>query len=91
MTLDEAGYTVGMKTAISVPDDLFKRADRLAKAQKTSRSRLYSEALSEYLARHEPTRVARGWDKLAHLMDESPEDRAWIAMGLENLRKVEWK
>ncbi|MGI0148390.1 MAG: hypothetical protein ACREDF_02500 [Thermoplasmata archaeon] len=80
---------MGMKTAISVPDDLFKRADHLAKTQKQTRSRLYSEAIREYLARHEPVRVARGWENSAEDFD-TPERRAWLRQGLENLRAVEW-
>ena len=48
------GYTFGMKTAVSVPDEVFQRAERLAKRMKVSRSELYSRALREYLARHAP-------------------------------------
>lgn len=38
-----------MKTAISVPDGLFERADRLAHRLGKSRSQVYREALAEYL------------------------------------------
>lgn len=34
-----------MKTAISIPDPLFKQADRLAKRLRVSRSELYSKAV----------------------------------------------
>jgi antitoxin MazE6 len=40
-----------MKTAISIPDSLFNAAERAAKQQKVSRSRLYSRAVQEYLER----------------------------------------
>lgn len=43
-----------MKTAVSVPDDVFERADRLALREGRSRSDVYSTALREYLARHSP-------------------------------------
>jgi predicted transcriptional regulator len=43
-----------MKTAISVPDRVFRDAERLAERLKKSRSQLYSEAVAEYVARHEP-------------------------------------
>ena len=43
-----------MKTAVSVPDPVFRLAERLARRLKKSRSRLYSEALAEYVARHSP-------------------------------------
>lgn len=38
-----------MKTAVSVPDRLFKAADRASKRLKVSRSELYSMALDEFL------------------------------------------
>lgn len=41
-----------MKTAVSIPDEVFEEADRLAREMKTSRSDLYSRALKEFLARH---------------------------------------
>ena len=40
-----------MKTAISVPDDLFREADAFAKRHGASRSKLYSDAMAEYLAK----------------------------------------
>ncbi|HEX6903721.1 MAG TPA: hypothetical protein VF789_28685 [Thermoanaerobaculia bacterium] len=43
-----------MKTAISIPDQVFREAERLAERLRKSRSQLYSEAVAEYLARHEP-------------------------------------
>ena len=46
-----------MKTAISVPDEIFEKARRLAHRMKKSRSRLFSEALREYVARHSPEEV----------------------------------
>lgn len=41
-----------MKTAISLPDELFLSANDLAKRQGMSRSELYAVALAEYLAKH---------------------------------------
>ena len=41
-----------MKTAISLPDELFLSADELASRQGVSRSTLYATAVSEYLAKH---------------------------------------
>jgi metal-responsive CopG/Arc/MetJ family transcriptional regulator len=46
-----------MKTAISVPDEVFEQAEYTAKRLKLSRSELYSRALSEYLARHTDSEV----------------------------------
>jgi metal-responsive CopG/Arc/MetJ family transcriptional regulator len=38
-----------MKVAVSIPDDVFDKADRLARELKKSRSELYADALVEYL------------------------------------------
>ena len=42
-----------MKTAVSVPDEVYLKAERLAKNAGRSRSEVYSTALREYVARHE--------------------------------------
>ncbi len=46
-----------MKTAISLPDEVFDQAEHLAQRFKVSRSELYSRALQEFVARHAPDRV----------------------------------
>ncbi len=61
------GYTAGMKTAVSLPDEVFQAAERLARRARKSRSRLYAEALSEYLARHAPDEVT---EAMSQVMDE---------------------
>lgn len=38
-----------MKTAISVPDEVFSRVDQLARLRKTSRSAIFTEAAREYV------------------------------------------
>jgi len=52
-----------MKTAVSIPDDVFAGAERLARRTKRSRSRLFSDALKEYLARHSPDKVTEAMNK----------------------------
>ena len=41
-----------MKTAISIPDNIFESADDLAKRLGLSRSELYVKAIVQYLAEH---------------------------------------
>jgi metal-responsive CopG/Arc/MetJ family transcriptional regulator len=52
-----------MKTAVSVPDEIFDAAEDHARRTKKSRSQLYSEALAEYLARHAPDQVTEAMDR----------------------------
>ena len=52
-----------MKTAVSIPDDVFEGAERLARRTRKSRSRLFSDALREYLARHTPEEVTESMNK----------------------------
>jgi metal-responsive CopG/Arc/MetJ family transcriptional regulator len=42
-----------MKTAVSLPDDLFSLAEAAARRLRMSRSQLYATALTEYLNRQE--------------------------------------
>lgn len=50
-----------MKTAISIPDQEFIAADKLAKQLDISRSELYRLAIADYIARHSDDRIT---DKL---------------------------
>lgn len=75
--MTSVGYTVGMKTAVSVPDDLFARVDRLARRSHRSRSEVYSAALREYLARHEPDEVTVALDRVLAEVD-GPGEAAFL-------------
>lgn len=56
-----------MKTAISIPDDVFDAAEELAARLGVNRSELYSRAVSEYLEEHLDRVVT---DRLNELYDE---------------------
>lgn len=51
-----------MKTAISLPDELFAEADSLARRLGMSRSRLCATALEDYIARYRSKRVTERLD-----------------------------
>jgi antitoxin MazE6 len=83
------GYTPGMKTAVSVPDDLFAQIDRLARRSNRSRSEVYSTALREYLARHEPNEITAALDRV--VAEIGSEDREFIdAAARGTLGRTEW-
>jgi metal-responsive CopG/Arc/MetJ family transcriptional regulator len=54
-----------MKTAVSIPDKVFKETELLARHLKKSRSEVYSLALAEYVARHAPDRVTELMDRVS--------------------------
>jgi metal-responsive CopG/Arc/MetJ family transcriptional regulator len=85
-----AGYTDGMKTAVSVPDDLFEQVDRLARRSRRSRSEVYSAALREYLARHAPDEVTVGLDSVLADLDQPADDDFTTAAGRHTLESSEW-
>ena len=53
-----------MKTAISIPDDIFASADRLAKRLQMSRSELYARAVKRYVAECRHTGVKEKLDEV---------------------------
>jgi metal-responsive CopG/Arc/MetJ family transcriptional regulator len=46
-----------MRTTVSLPGDVFDNAERFARRAGKTRSQLYAEAITEYLARHVPDEV----------------------------------
>jgi len=79
-----------MKTAISLPDDLYHGAERYAKRTRKSRSQLYAEALSEYLARHAPDEVTEDMDMVVEQLGESAPDPFVAGVARRVLKSVEW-
>ena len=88
-TAGRSSYTYGMKTAVSVPDDVFERAERLARREKRSRSDVYSAALREYVARHEPNEVTDALDRTMADLGEGSDVFLDVA-GRRVLQSSEW-
>jgi metal-responsive CopG/Arc/MetJ family transcriptional regulator len=78
-----------MKTAVSVPDDVFERAERLASREKRSRSDVYSAALREYVARHSPDEVAEALDRVVSDVGQGI-DPFVMAASRQTLQSTEW-
>ena len=78
-----------MKAAISIPDDVYVDAERLARTLRVSRSRLYSLAMREYLARHSGDQVTLALDAL--FSEEAPGDSEFASEAARRtLRDAEW-
>jgi predicted transcriptional regulator len=78
-----------MKTAVSLPDPVFRDAERLAKHLKKSRSQLYCEALVEYVARRAPDGVTEAYDRVAEAVDTRPKP-ALARAAHRLLKRSEW-
>jgi metal-responsive CopG/Arc/MetJ family transcriptional regulator len=59
-----------MKTAVSVPDDVFEKVERLARRSRRSRSEVFSAALREYVARHAPDEVTESMNTVCESVSE---------------------
>lgn len=78
-----------MKTAVSIPDDVFQEAEQLATDLQTSRSQLYSRALQEFVARHAPDRVTEAMNRV--LDEVGTEVDEFTRRAARNvLKRVEW-
>jgi len=78
-----------MKTAVSIPDDIFDDAERLADRLQTSRSRLYARALSEFIARHDDDRVTAAMNEVIDEVGPEVDDFSREA-ARQTLRRVQW-
>jgi len=84
-----AGYIWGMKTAISIPDEVYQGAERLARRTRKSRSRLYGDALREYLARHAPDEVTEAMNRACAEVGDTPDPFVSSA-ARRTLERSEW-
>jgi predicted transcriptional regulator len=80
-----------MKTAISIPDDVFEDAEKFAQHVKISRSKLYSQAVSEYISRHSPDAVTESYDRLCAELGEEAKLDPFVAVSSRRvLERSEW-
>ena len=84
-----AGYTCGVKTAVSIPDDVFEKVERLAKQGRRSRSEVVTAALREYVARHSPDEVTEAINRVCAEVDQTEDVEFLNAAARRLLKKVE--
>jgi len=83
------GYTSAMKTAISIPDQVFEAADRTAKRLGVSRSELYATAVHEFLERHRIEDVSSKLDEV-YATNPSGLEEGLKKMQNQSLDKEDW-
>ena len=78
-----------MKTAVSIPDEVFAKVERLARGARRSRSEVFSAALREYVARHAPDEVTEAMDRVCEQVSDQTD--AFVALaGRRALERTEW-
>lgn len=78
-----------MKTAISVPDEVFEAAERAAKKLGVSRSEFYSNAVRDFIERYGREGITQSLDNV-YASSESGVDKALAAMQWSSIPKEEW-
>jgi hypothetical protein len=78
-----------MKTAVSVPDQVFEEAELLAKRLKMSRSKLYAKALADFISRHSPDAVTDSFNRVCKEVQDEP-DPAFQRAARKVLENSEW-
>jgi metal-responsive CopG/Arc/MetJ family transcriptional regulator len=78
-----------MKTAISIPDKVFRSADTLAKRLRVSRSELYATAITEFLSKHRSRQVTTRLDEV-YAEEDSSLSPNLIQLQTKSLAHEEW-
>ncbi len=84
-----SSYTRVVKTAISIPDPLFRTADRAAKRQKVSRSRSYAQAVEAYLKAQQAKGVKEALDAV-YAAEDSSLDPVIARMQSLSIGREQW-
>jgi len=74
-----------MKTAISIPDQLFNDAEVTAKQLGLARSQLYVKAIKEFIEHHNKDKIT---EKLNDIHTTQMNDNELSNIGVEQLRKA---
>ena len=85
----EPRYAQGMKTAVSIPDEIFEKVERLAEREQRSRSEVYSAALREYVARHAPDETTEAMNQAYDRVGTGPDGFLTVA-AQRVMERVEW-
>lgn len=78
-----------MKTAVSIPDDIFEDAERLASRLRISRSGLYARALAEFVGRQEGDRVEEAMNQVVREVGAEVDEFTRRA-ARRTIGRVEW-
>jgi metal-responsive CopG/Arc/MetJ family transcriptional regulator len=80
---------LSVKTAISVPDELFESAERFAQRQGMSRSELYATALRQYLQEHRSEGITERLDEV-YSTEDGALDPTIARLQTRSLPRDDW-
>lgn len=83
------GYTFVMKTAISVPNDVFELSEKLAKQLKVSRSKIFAMGVKKLAEEYDEEEIIASINKVCKEVDTSV-DPVLFKMAMLSLPKEEW-
>ena len=78
-----------LKTAISIPENIYRDAEDVAKSLGMTRSRLYSAAVADFLNRYRKDDIKAKLNKI-HAPGSTGVDPVLAAMQLASLPQEEW-
>ncbi|HVW85232.1 MAG TPA: ribbon-helix-helix domain-containing protein [Bryobacteraceae bacterium] len=78
-----------MKTAVSVPDDLFRQADAAARRLRVSRSEFYSKAIEEFLKKQSGSAITERLNDV-YSRHTAKVDPALHSAQVRSLKKEVW-
>ncbi|MEN8174100.1 MAG: ChpI protein [Chloroflexota bacterium] len=78
-----------MKTAISIPDKLFKAADQYAKSHGFSRSHVFAKAIAQFLEQHPSDHITKQLNEI-YSGESAKLNETISTMQFNSIEKEEW-
>jgi metal-responsive CopG/Arc/MetJ family transcriptional regulator len=78
-----------MKVAVSIPDDIFEDAEYLSRSQGKSRSKLYADAIAEYVGAYR-TEATTAQLNAVYEAEKSSLDTALNSAQFQTLEEEDW-
>jgi len=83
------GYTIDMKTAISIPDPIFQQAELVAEELSLSRSELYAKAVEAFISSRRQSDITAKLNEV-YLEQRSTLDPVLLQLQTSSLSKESW-
>ena len=79
-----------MKTAISIPDNIFQAAEQYAKTHGLSRSSLYAKAVAQFLKQHARDHITQKLNEI-YADQDSALNETITALQFNSLKQEKWE